>query len=544
MKLFLIVIFSFNTALAAMSDSKVHIEINKTQLEAKTDPGFHINQEAPAKLTIIANNSVLKPTSLTSNFLSFDMSGIKARKFTVSFYVCDDKNTSCELHKKSYEVKNNQLTDVIQSEEILKELNNKQITFNSNHFIKDNLPEALALATKENKLLFVDFAAPWCPACVRLDTEIFKEKTFKKITKDLITLTLNSDLNTNHEAFKKYDVKILPTLIIMKANGDEIYRMIDYKPLAEFNEELKLALDKNHSTPQALTELASKNDKFAIKTLATRAFVMNNYAEALKWYDILNEESLPYAVSKISLAENEYQKNKKNESEYLSLLKKAILSYPSTYESLDWRLNLAEIEKDKKQKNLNENIVLLLKCLKSNRNRLRMFKNTTAGTIPFPLLETYSYLFKTYEEMQNTKFQNQTLKNFRNEIKKIKTTTKKPGELMMIVQYQKEAKMPEEENSLKALCQTYPENHVYHMKLGNFYLRNLKYKEALAELITSTKLERPVSLYNLSLLAKAQKNLNLKKEMQNTIEAAENLPEAMLEKNAETIKSMRDLLIK
>ncbi|MGZ3788274.1 MAG: thioredoxin family protein [Bacteriovorax sp.] len=536
-------LFTLAGAFGALSDGKVHLSLAKMHLKVQVDDGFHVNQEAPVKVMTEKGGATIRPAALGTHNIDFDLGGILDDKFKVSFYVCDDKNTSCELQKNTYEIKNNELVPAVMTEPSAIRAVPPQIEYNAHHFVKDNLATALNQAKKDKKLLFVDFSAPWCPACVRLETEVFNERSFKKLTKNLITATLNTDLDSNREEFKKYNVKVLPTLIIMNAEGSELYRMIDYKPISVFNHELALALKNSHQTTEELTALASNKDKKAIETLATRAFLESNYKVALKWYELLGVDSLPYAISRTSVAETEYEKDKKNEAEYAALLKKDIALYPAAYEALDWRLSLSEIDKTNSQDLLRENISILMGLLKNKGARKKMFSNASTGTISFPHLEIYSYLVKSYEKLGDSELLKKSLAHFQAEIRKVKTTTKRPGEAMMIIQYQREAKMPEEEKTLLSLVNAYPNSHTYHMKLGGFYFRNKKFNEALPQFLASTGLEKPVTLFNLSYLAKTQKELGLVDEMKKTIELADSLPEARSERSKESLKEMHDLLI-
>ncbi len=530
-----------STSLAApLSEGKVHFSLTSdTQLAVTIDQGFHINQEAPAKI-LGQKGLILKPETLSAKAMSFDLTSLKGDKFKVNFYVCDDQNTSCEQQKAVYTVKEHALVASSFEEETSKPTEQKTVSYNHHHFITDNLNGALALAQKEKKLLFVDFGAPWCPACVRLETEVFGEKSFKDLTKNLIKVTLNSDLMDNSEYYKKYNVHLLPTLIVMNEEGEELYRMIDYRPLPDFNKTLAAGL-KNSTIPlRELTALAEKKDPKAMEILAERALMMNDYPEALKW---LKEDTFQYAVAKSSVLGNEYEKDKKNETEYRAFLKKIIALYPKTYESLDWRLALSDLDKTNAQTCLKDNLIILNEVLHDKKERQTMFSNTSVGTICFPVLEIHSYLVKTYEKLDDKKLLEEAQNAFKSEIKKVKTSVKKPGEYLMIVQYQREIKMPEEEQSLKALAKAYSKSHVYHMKLGGYYVRQKDFKKALPELKLSTSLEKPVSLFNLSLLAKAQKGLGLKEDMKTTIELADNSPEASLERSRDLLKSMHDLML-
>jgi len=535
---------ALNTARGSLSDGKVHLSLVSNHLNVKVDDGFHVNLEAPIKVKSTKSDSVILPVSMGTHQIDFDLSALMAVPFRVSFYICDDKNTSCELQKYAYEIKNNELLSVvIKDNESALQLATK-LEYNSHHFIKDNLEAALDRAKKDKKLLFVDFGAPWCPACVRLETEVFSTAEFKKIIKKLVTASLNSDVEVNRENYKKYNVLVLPTLIIMNAEGLELHRLIDFKPAKDFNNDLTAALKNSHQTTTELTELALKKDKKALKTLARRAFSESNYKEALKWYELLAEESQDFAIAKTAVAASVYEEDKKNEVEYATLLKKNIDNYPSSYEALEWRLNLSDIDKKNADELLSENARILVDLLLKKSEKEKMFSNTSVGTISFPDLEIYSYLVKTYEKLKSPLLENKSRENFQSEIKKIKTTPKKPGELMMIVQYQREAKMPEEGESLESLVKTYPNSHTYHMKLGGYYFRSKKFSEALKEFQASTALEKPVTIFNLAFLAKTQKELGLIDDMKKTIELADGLPVAKSERSKESLNEMHDLLLK
>lgn len=544
MKALLMLLFFVISSSISSSKEQIDLQWIPPNLVIKVDTGFHVNHEAPAKISFQNQDSPLRPLSLKKQELIFELGSAENLPFKVSFYICDDQNTSCKLFKSTYALKDGKILEINPSEEATKnEKKERPRQYNAHQFIVDNFEEALKLANVENKLLLVDFAAPWCPACVRLETEVFPKKQFQKIARNLIKASLNADLEINKEVFKKYDVNLLPTIILMNSKGEEIHRMIDYKPLRNFNHDLQSALTKAKPTTESLTQKALQNDKMAIEALAMRAMNMNHFTEALKWYELLGKESLEKAVSKIAVLSENYEKDKKNEADYIKELKMAISAYPGSYEALDWRLTLAEIDKKNAADVLKENSSLLTKTINNKKLAQNMFEKTTAGTISFPQLEVRLYLFKTYEKLGANELKEQSLKDLQDEIKKIKTISSRPGELLQIIQYQREAQMPEEEQSLKSLVLTSPNNHVYHMKLGNYYFRHKKYSEALPELILSTKLEHPLSLSNLTLLAKTQKELKLKEELKKTIELANSLFLEKSERTQEKLKQLHELLL-
>ena len=66
MPIFTFIVLSSTLALAGITDGKVSHKVEKNQITINVEKGFHINEKAP---------------------MSFKL------------YVCDDKNTACELHE-------------------------------------------------------------------------------------------------------------------------------------------------------------------------------------------------------------------------------------------------------------------------------------------------------------------------------------------------------------------------------------------------------------------------------------------------------------
>ena len=64
----------------------------------------------------------------------------------------------------------------------------------------------------------------WCPSCLIMRPKY--EKLFKEVNIDIIEYDYDEDI----EIVKKYNIgKILPVLIIIKADGEEIARVIGEK---------------------------------------------------------------------------------------------------------------------------------------------------------------------------------------------------------------------------------------------------------------------------------------------------------------------------
>jgi thiol-disulfide isomerase/thioredoxin len=97
-----------------------------------------------------------------------------------------------------------------------------------------SLPEAQALAKKENKLVFMDFeGSDWCPPCKKLDADVFSKPEFEAYAKKNIVLVKvdfpdakpqSAELKAANRALgEKYKVNGYPTLIVVKPDGTVVW---------------------------------------------------------------------------------------------------------------------------------------------------------------------------------------------------------------------------------------------------------------------------------------------------------------------------------
>lgn len=93
--------------------------------------------------------------------------------------------------------------------------------------------EAVAVAKKSNKILFVDFTgSDWCGWCIRLKKEVLDKKEFLDYAaKNLILVEVDFPQNkwqtpkmkqANQALAAKYGVQGYPTIVLMKPDGSVI----------------------------------------------------------------------------------------------------------------------------------------------------------------------------------------------------------------------------------------------------------------------------------------------------------------------------------
>jgi protein disulfide-isomerase len=102
----------------------------------------------------------------------------------------------------------------------------------------NDLDAALAAAKDGNKKILVDFTASWCGWCTKLKEDVFSQKDFLAYAKEKLILVV-IDADQKRDLVDQYGVQGFPTIILLDSAGKEAHRIVGYKPLNEFIEELK-----------------------------------------------------------------------------------------------------------------------------------------------------------------------------------------------------------------------------------------------------------------------------------------------------------------
>jgi len=90
-----------------------------------------------------------------------------------------------------------------------------------------SLEDAKKKAIIENKLILVDFWATWCGPCNKMDSSTWSNTEVKSLMLNFIPVKI--DLDSNRALANKYDVRAIPYVLILDANGKVIYDKVGYK---------------------------------------------------------------------------------------------------------------------------------------------------------------------------------------------------------------------------------------------------------------------------------------------------------------------------
>lgn len=103
--------------------------------------------------------------------------------------------------------------------------------------------EGLRKANAEGKLVLIDFYADWCVWCGKLDQETYNnQEVTSYLNEKLVCIKVDVEKNAGLSA--KYSVQGLPTITLLSSDGEEVGRIVGYRPPGQFLEYVKDIVNK------------------------------------------------------------------------------------------------------------------------------------------------------------------------------------------------------------------------------------------------------------------------------------------------------------
>ncbi len=96
-----------------------------------------------------------------------------------------------------------------------------------------SLDEAKAKAGAEGKPLLIDFYTVYCPPCKTFKEEIVPSPEVSRYADSFVWATI--DCEQDPEAAERFQVEAVPTIVIMKADGEIVRRLVGVQGLPDIN---------------------------------------------------------------------------------------------------------------------------------------------------------------------------------------------------------------------------------------------------------------------------------------------------------------------
>jgi thioredoxin 1 len=157
------------------------------------------------------------------------------------------------------------------------------------HFLRGPVAEAMKQANEQQKPVMIDFMTDWCRWCDTLDANTYSDPQVAGfVDSNLVALKIDAEKGEGVVLAKKYGVRGYPTILLARANGEEIDRLVGYLPPDAF---LRAVKDFVHgvNTLLSYTESVAKtpDDASLRYALAKKYAERNDLAGSAEQYKAL-----------------------------------------------------------------------------------------------------------------------------------------------------------------------------------------------------------------------------------------------------------------
>ncbi len=194
-------------------------------------------------------------------------------------------------------------------------------------FEKGSWADALALAKKTNKPVFVDIYTTWCGPCKKMSQDVFPlEEVGKVYNANFICCQIDAEQGEGIKIAKKYNVTAYPTYLFIKADGTLFYTALGSMTTSNFIEESKTALLELND-PKSIKDwdadyLRKKNDpQFLLDYINKRSRLRLSNTALFNEYLQLIPEAERTSDLVVTLYRNEYEKLTVKDFAYQNLIK-------------------------------------------------------------------------------------------------------------------------------------------------------------------------------------------------------------------------------
>lgn len=154
-----------------------------------------------------------------------------------------------------------------------------------------SLEQALTEAGKRNAPVLLDFHAPWCYSCYYMKKNVLTGPEWQKLERETVVLDVDADSPEGAALKERFQVKALPSYVVLNSDGDELGRISAERTRAQFYPELAAITGRN----TALMVLRGRAERGGPAGIEASREVLDSYlarrdgAAGKQWFAALPE---------------------------------------------------------------------------------------------------------------------------------------------------------------------------------------------------------------------------------------------------------------
>jgi Thioredoxin-like len=151
------------------------------------------------------------------------------------------------------------------------------------------IDEALQLAVRQQLPVFADFQAQWCYSCYFMDTHVLNGTEWSTLAKRVVTVEVDADSPDGARWMKQLKVKVLPSYVVLRADGAELGRVVGEQPREKFYPQMEKILGGSDALDALKGRVAGGSDPTIADVLASYD-ARGEFEQGLDWYAGLPSE--------------------------------------------------------------------------------------------------------------------------------------------------------------------------------------------------------------------------------------------------------------
>lgn len=149
------------------------------------------------------------------------------------------------------------------------------------------LDAGLQQAKQRHAPVLVDFHAPWCYSCYYMKKNVLNGPEWGKIERETVVVELDADAPEGAYWMKQWNVKALPSYVVLNEKGEELGRIIAEQTRPNFYKQLGIIAGKGSTLAilQARVEKGGMSAIVAARDVLKVYHARRNAAAGLTWFN-------------------------------------------------------------------------------------------------------------------------------------------------------------------------------------------------------------------------------------------------------------------